>query len=600
MYLTHIAIAGAIFSACLAEAQIIPLPHRPKNAPTGSEFFLKTASMAPARREEEIYSQIIMGNVPKFLQNLCPVTVTNLTFGKSNWATIFVAPDYLAVGTDEDYFLIPMTPRTAQRIADQLGCTLPTPKMVDAIYAAAEVKLAPTPLPSGPQMTTLPVFAEHNRNLRLQRATYWSANPLGALVAGHKKDVVICRRLGSTLDKVAIYGWQQTNGTPIQPLYLGHTSTWVDYSHGIRLVQQKMMVNGQVKTVADVLADPHLTDLLSDEGVLTNPRYPTNARSATVSQINAPAWVADAPDLNEFTPTGHFGERSATFAYMQEIRVQVNAPAAEAFAPDRPVQLILYALPNGNSIEQTVGRTIRPGDDWHYDIQHIGAQTRFLRELVTNYTVVVAYLEAGMKSWPSWRRKYGDTGIPEIVGRIKRIFLTNQVEVVLTGHSGGGSFTFGYLNAVDQIPDDVVRIAFLDSNYAYDTTNHLAKLTHWIKASPSHQLCVLAYNDAVALLNGKPLVSEAGGTWGRSQAMLRDLGTLFPFTRERKGELETSLALDRRIELLLKDNPNRRILHTVQVERNGFIHAMLTGTPCEGRGYEYFGERAYSKWILPE
>ena len=50
----------------------------------------------------------------------------------------FVAPDYLAVGTDEDYLLTPMTPMIAQRIADRLGCTLPTRKMVDDIYAACQ------------------------------------------------------------------------------------------------------------------------------------------------------------------------------------------------------------------------------------------------------------------------------------------------------------------------------------------------------------------------------------------------------------------------------------------------------------------------------
>jgi hypothetical protein len=47
----------------------------------------------------------------------------------------------------------------------------------------------------------------------------------------------------------------------------------------------------------------------------------------------------------------------------------------------------------------------------------------------------------------------------------------------------------------------------------------------------------------------------------------------------------------------LKENPERKILHTVQVERNGFIHALVTGTPNENRGYEYYGERAYARWI---
>ena len=58
-----------------------------------------------------------------------------------------------------------------------------------------------------------------------------------------------------------------------QPLYLGHVDWYVDYSHGIRLVRQQMTVEGVEMSVADVLADPDLHVLLSDEGVVTNPRY---------------------------------------------------------------------------------------------------------------------------------------------------------------------------------------------------------------------------------------------------------------------------------------------------------------------------------------
>ena len=62
--------------------------------------------------------------------------------------------------------------------------------------------------------------------------------------------------------------------------------------------------------------------------------------------------------------------------------------------------LIFYALPNGNTTGQTIGRLLKPGDDWHFDIQHIGAQTRFLRTLVTNRTIVIAYLEAESRAGP--------------------------------------------------------------------------------------------------------------------------------------------------------------------------------------------------------
>lgn len=317
-------------------------------------------------------------------------------------------------------------------------------------------------------------------------------------------------------------------------------------------------------------------------------------------------WLAARPAAAEgfagFQDSSNFDERVASFALEPGVRVEINAPAASAFGRGKKIMLIFYALPNGNTIEQTIGRALKPGDDWHFNIQHIGAQTRFLRALLPDRNVVVVYLEARAKSiarsWPTWRKENGDKAIPGFIDSVKKIFPRDPVETVLSGHSGGGSFIFGYLNAVEKIPDDVTRIAFLDSDYAYDPAlGHAAKLCQWLDASPDHRLCVLAYNDAAGLLNGKPFVSAAGGTWGRTHAMLKDFSAHYSFTRRQRGEIEVVTALNGRITLLLKDNPERKIYHTVQVERNGFIEAMVSGTADEGRGYDYFGPRAYEKWI---
>ena len=304
----------------------------------------------------------------------------------------------------------------------------------------------------------------------------------------------------------------------------------------------------------------------------------------------------------------HGNSNIFSFYAKDSVRVTIDKPSH--FFKQKPAIITFYALPNGNTTEQTMGKKMKEGDDLHFDIQHIGAQTRFLRDAIKDRTIVVAYLEATMKSWPAWRKKFGDGQIPTVLEAVQQKILARpaapksdaggRVERILTGHSGGGSFTFGYLNAVKQIPEDVTRIAFLDSNYAYNATNHLAKLVQWLNASPQHQLCVLGYNDAAALLEGKPFVSAEGGTWGRSHAMLSDLGETFRFASQTRGELETASALDGRIQFLLKENPGRKILHTVQVERNGFIHAMVSGTASAGRGYVYFGERAYAKWISEE
>jgi hypothetical protein len=298
--------------------------------------------------------------------------------------------------------------------------------------------------------------------------------------------------------------------------------------------------------------------------------------------------------------TNTFNERIATFALAPDVRIQINAPAGDDLrgTSDKPVLLILYALPNGNTIEQTVGQTPKLGEDWHYNIQHIGAQTRFLRQMLPDRSIVIAYLENQLKSWPAWRKQYGDKQLPQVVAILRDIFATDQIQLILTGHSGGGSFIFGWINELEAIPSDVQRIAFLDSNYAYDDALvHKEKLAHWLSESPNHYLCVLAYNDAVALLDGKPFVSAAGGTWGRSHLMQSDLAETFKFTVHTNADFETYLALDGRIQFLLKTNPEREIFHTVQVERNGFIHAILTGTTNESKGYQYFGQRAYENSI---
>ena len=40
--------------------------------------------------------------MPGFLRKLCPVHVSSVADGKTNSATFYATPDYLAVGSDED------------------------------------------------------------------------------------------------------------------------------------------------------------------------------------------------------------------------------------------------------------------------------------------------------------------------------------------------------------------------------------------------------------------------------------------------------------------------------------------------------------------
>ena len=552
-----------------AVAAEIALPARPADAAKGAEFAARIGPLDLAAREAAVVTEVRRGNVPAFWRRFVEV--------KIDGGAIFAAPDYLCLGADDDYLLMPLTPATAQRLADELGCVLPTRKMVDAIHRAAPLKLEPSPLPPSAAMTTAAVFVQHNVIVHAQRVSVLAAHPLGTLVAGDKKDVVLTPQLTAAPGKVAIYGWHRPDGRAIQPLFLGHAASWVDYSHGVRLVRREMIANGHATTVEVVLADPQLCTTLSDEGPIVEPRY----RETPAAALTFPL------------------EETEELSIEPGVRVVLNSPAS--LDPAKPVRLILYALPAGNTIEQTVGRRLHAGDDWHFDIQHIGAQTRWLRAHAPDANLVVAYLQTDERSFVLWRRAHVDHAPRSvaIVDALRRRFPSPRL--VLASHSAGGSFAFGYLDGVERIPDDIERIAFLDSDYAYDAAkSHGTKFAQWLAASDAHRLCVLAYQDYLALLDGKAFVSEQGGTWGRSQAMLRDLAAGFSFTRIDAGGLQRHTALGGRVEFLLKENPDRAIWHTRQVELNGFIHALLSGTRLEDKDYVYLGPRVYGDWIAPE
>src|SRR4051794_4314058 len=88
----------------------LDLPARPPTAPKGTEFARSIAELPLREREEKILAEWEKGNVPHFLRTLVPVTVAN----PKGEATYDVTADYLAIGSDDDYVLTPMTPFTAQ------------------------------------------------------------------------------------------------------------------------------------------------------------------------------------------------------------------------------------------------------------------------------------------------------------------------------------------------------------------------------------------------------------------------------------------------------------------------------------------------------
>ena len=287
-------------------------------------------------------------------------------------------------------------------------------------------------------------------------------------------------------------------------------------------------------------------------------------------------------------------DRSAidSFRLYGDVKITIDKPAD--LSPHKKTIIAFFALPNGNSTEQTMGKKMQPGDDWHFDIQHIRAQTKFIRQQMPHKNFIVIYLENIYKSWPTWKQKHPDfkKEIPHLVDSLAGSIYAKHKVIYLNGHSGGGSFIFGYLTGVDKIPSSIKRISFLDSDYGYDSS-YYPKFKSWLQHVKGSAMNVFAYNDSIALYNGKPLVSATGGTWYRSHLFLSQLQNDFSFSKILTDSLTIFKNDDERIQFYFKINLNRGIYHTQQVELNGFIHSVLCGTKKDSRNYSYYSARAY-------
>lgn len=252
-------------SLCAPAAQGIPA--RAAQARGASEFIAAIASLGDHARDAAIRRELLAGNLPGFLRQGRPATLNaRLHDGRPVQLTLCVLSDYLGIGSDSDFLRVPMGLDSAIAVASRFGFMLPTRRIVDLIYRAATVHLLPQPLPPGERMRSTAYLQQHEALVAQQWATQGAAP--GALTAGHKKDLVFSPRLWQQPGRVAIYGWQRADGTPIQPLSTVHGARYADYSHGVRLVSQTVFVDGRPARLLDVLADPQLGPLLSDEGAL--------------------------------------------------------------------------------------------------------------------------------------------------------------------------------------------------------------------------------------------------------------------------------------------------------------------------------------------
>lgn len=169
---------------------------------------------------------------------------------------------------------------TAELVAARLGCHLPTTRIADLAWLEAgrtSGQITPqNQVPDAKMAYTHRMIAHylavHSQIHRIEPRPQ-IARPMG-------KDWATSKLLSR--DRAVNFGWHSIAGTfaspgglaVLQPLADAHTVDQVDYSQVVTLVSSDMLVNGYVRKLDEILRDPVLSILVSDEGPLTTTRHP--------------------------------------------------------------------------------------------------------------------------------------------------------------------------------------------------------------------------------------------------------------------------------------------------------------------------------------
>jgi hypothetical protein len=236
------------------------IPARPAAALTGTQFAAMIISaLANQHRDNSILAQCLSGNIPNWMREFKPITVTD---NVGNSLTYFVSPDVLCVGTDDDFLRVSLNGYTARKVADAFDCMLPTKRMSDQIWQNANLRMMPTGMGASFQMTSVKTLMNHNAVIEKQRAGR-NFN----IIAGHKKDIIIHSKLLTYTNNICIYGWHYPDGKPLQGTqYMAHDVFYQDYSHSIRLIAKQAVLNGQRIELTELLNNRQYCHLISDEG----------------------------------------------------------------------------------------------------------------------------------------------------------------------------------------------------------------------------------------------------------------------------------------------------------------------------------------------
>ncbi|HKY63503.1 MAG TPA: hypothetical protein VJR29_08800 [bacterium] len=268
------------------------LPKRPENALGGSQFMEKVlgvdlkefeknprqlGKLSKIERENAILEQIELGNVPEFLRRPKAVTIKGPDGGE---VKTYVMPDYIAIGSNEDFVRVPLSPILAQALARKYDWCLPTKTIVEETYAQAGKRVV------GPSYSHPEEFQANSAYLDsagfylrsdLDIKAQLKGVALGTLVAGGKKELVVSPQVavryaggkaGEAIDFYGLYGADEIpiQRTPGHGREAGYRHT--EYALGVRFVSPVLVVTKKsgekvVMRMDKALQDPEIAKIFS-------------------------------------------------------------------------------------------------------------------------------------------------------------------------------------------------------------------------------------------------------------------------------------------------------------------------------------------------
>lgn len=275
---------------------------------TGTQAAKRLEKLTGVARDKAVLEMVDNGDVPRYIRKDWWKWVEVRRNGHT--LRYLVAPDYFAVGTDDDPLRVPVRPETLQAIAEHYDAIIPSRRMIRDIEAAADthiafldVKGAPHKIPLDKITTWEAVIAANDMaNDALEKE---GVSPGDGIVIGYKKAVVSAPDqdgshvyiVGGNCNLPGGKGCAKYHGVPayddkIQPPMNGHGVYWVDDSHGGVLVSTHgAKLDGKdVDLVDEVFMsdDPKIRELVNDHGVKFRPEFPNKGPNAVTKYSIGP------------------------------------------------------------------------------------------------------------------------------------------------------------------------------------------------------------------------------------------------------------------------------------------------------------------------